>query len=330
MKCALVIPYFGKFPNYFKMWLVSAAYTGMDFLIFTDAITEEYSFPDNVYVTKITFSELKSRIKQIMQDKKIVLHDAYKLCDYRISYGKIFENELEGYDYWGYCDVDLIWGNPFCNMDLQIIRNAQKLFTRGHFCLFKNDEYSRNLYKRTDLDSFFKYPYAYRTKYECHYDELYEWNDLIRKDGKNVYDVEEYADIDYRHFRFRLAERNDFVALGRQVYVWEQGHLFRYYLLDGKIKVDEVNYIHLQKRSMNIDYGIDYSKPILIAPNVIKNVEKHEIDARFVEKYSVDKKIWKEYVIRKIKWDIKKIRNGGIPYKFHLAMFRVKRKMNKI
>ena len=36
-----------------------------------------------------------------------------KLCDYKPAYGLIFEDELIGYDYWGFCDTDILLGDIY-------------------------------------------------------------------------------------------------------------------------------------------------------------------------------------------------------------------------
>jgi len=36
---------------------------------------------------------------------------AYKLCDIRPALGDIHPQEIEGYDYFGYGDIDVIYGN---------------------------------------------------------------------------------------------------------------------------------------------------------------------------------------------------------------------------
>ena len=35
----------------------------------------------------------------------------YKVCDYKPAFGLIFEDYLHGVDFWGHCDVDVVWGN---------------------------------------------------------------------------------------------------------------------------------------------------------------------------------------------------------------------------
>ena len=62
MRVAIVIPYFGKFPNYFPFFLKSCSYNPeFDWLIFTDNEISEnpYFIPENVHVRQITFEKLK-------------------------------------------------------------------------------------------------------------------------------------------------------------------------------------------------------------------------------------------------------------------------------
>lgn len=57
---ALILPYVGKFPNYFSLWLkpegTNSAFT---FMIFTDNDISNYNVPDNVKVYHMTFYEVK-------------------------------------------------------------------------------------------------------------------------------------------------------------------------------------------------------------------------------------------------------------------------------
>ena len=44
-------------------------------------------------------------------DFEIVLNEPYDLCDFKVAYGEIFQEYLEPYDFWGFCDCDLIYGD---------------------------------------------------------------------------------------------------------------------------------------------------------------------------------------------------------------------------
>lgn len=63
----LIIPYFGKFNNYFPFFLESCKNNPtINWLILTDD-RNEYNFPSNVKVSYTTFKELKDRIQQLFQ-----------------------------------------------------------------------------------------------------------------------------------------------------------------------------------------------------------------------------------------------------------------------
>ena len=109
-KIVFIVPYFGKFNNYFQLYLDSCGKNKkIDWLIYTDDKTK-YNFPDNVKVKYISFKEIKEKIQHKFP-YKVSLERAYKLCDFRPLYGYIFEEDIQDYDYWGHCDTDMIWGN---------------------------------------------------------------------------------------------------------------------------------------------------------------------------------------------------------------------------
>lgn len=63
-QCVLILPYFGKFNNYFPLFLRSCgANPSYDFLIFTDS-AESYQYPSNVHVVPMTLEEFKANAKK--------------------------------------------------------------------------------------------------------------------------------------------------------------------------------------------------------------------------------------------------------------------------
>ena len=96
-KCVLILPYFGKFNNYFPLFLKSCAenpsYTWM---IFTD---DEFNYecPQNVHIIKCTLRD----IIKVANNKfgfKVVLDSPYKLCDYKPAYGFLFEEYIRDFE----------------------------------------------------------------------------------------------------------------------------------------------------------------------------------------------------------------------------------------
>jgi len=42
---------------------------------------------------------------------EVDIESEYKLCDFKPAYGLIFSEHFKDYDFWGYCDIDIIFGN---------------------------------------------------------------------------------------------------------------------------------------------------------------------------------------------------------------------------
>ena len=63
MKKLLIVLWFGKFPNYFELYLDSCSHNrSWNWMIFTDQDVDEYSVPENVEIVRTRFSEIKARI----------------------------------------------------------------------------------------------------------------------------------------------------------------------------------------------------------------------------------------------------------------------------
>ena len=123
----LVILYFGKLPNYFNLWLTSCKYNNtINFLLFTDDKTK-YDYPNNVRVIYTTFEEIRNQI-QSKFDFRITLEKPYKLCDFKPAYGYIFNKYLKGYDFWGHCDLDVIFGNLRKFLPEEILKEYDKIY----------------------------------------------------------------------------------------------------------------------------------------------------------------------------------------------------------
>lgn len=148
MKCALIVPYFGKFPGYFQLFLRSCALNKhFTWYIFTDDTTE-FHYPDNVKVKYTSFEEMRDQFKLALGGK-IVLERPYKLCDYRPAYGLVYGDLLREYDYWGHCDIDLLFGNLEKNVIPLMQKGYDKIFAAGHLTLYKNTIENNRIFMMT-------------------------------------------------------------------------------------------------------------------------------------------------------------------------------------
>ena len=304
---ALVIPYFGKFHNYFSLFLKSCAYNPtVDFYIFTD-IEEKYDYPPNVHRVIMSFEVLKKRIQQLY-DFEIVLNEPYDLCDFKVAYGEIFQEYLKPYDFWGFCDCDLIYGDIRHFLTEDLLDKYEKLFMRGHFTLFKNVAEINQLY-RNAIDGIKQYEIAFSEAGAHHFDEGYPEdvpgiNRIFQDAGKAVFDEYYFADIDVENTQQeqRKAEKS--------VFVWEKGKLYRYYSEKTSIQKEEFMYIHLQKRKMkNLVADIEHAEQFLIMPNKFKDYEK--INAHNIGRFNRNRIYFSRIYLRIKAGIIRRIPFGG-------------------
>ena len=115
----------------------------IDFIYFTDC--DEFI---NL-ASKFSFEEYCENASKRL---KVDFHPehAYKLCDLRPFYGFIHQDILEQYDFWGYGDNDLIYGNlkvltndNMLNLYDVITTMSERI--AGHFAIFRNNEKFRSL-----------------------------------------------------------------------------------------------------------------------------------------------------------------------------------------
>lgn len=151
MKTALIIPYFGKLPRWSDLFFFSVMKNrNLDFYFFTDIdFDAKYLSIPNVFVKKISWNDYCDTISERLN---IDFHPqkAYKLCDLRPFYGYVYQDLLNSYDYWGFCDIDLVFGNISDFVKSKTSAGYEVISTHGykvsgHFCLFKNIENFRQL-----------------------------------------------------------------------------------------------------------------------------------------------------------------------------------------
>lgn len=111
-KIAMLIPYFGKWPQWMNFYLYTCSQNPIiDILFFSDIPFEpEWNIPGNVKYFHTTFPDYCKRISETL-NYSFTPSNPYKLCDIKPFYGYIHQKELTGYDFWGFGDIDLIYGD---------------------------------------------------------------------------------------------------------------------------------------------------------------------------------------------------------------------------
>lgn len=312
-KIAIIIPYFGKFPNYFNLFLKSCENnSSIDFLIFTDD-TSRYDFPMNVKVKYMKFSEFKNIIKSKF-NFDLKLDNPYKLCDFKPAYGFIFDSYLTKYDFWGYCDVDLIFGNIRKFIDDNILEKYNKIFQRGHLSLVRNEEKYNKLFMK-EYRGKVLYKEIFQSSENKIFDEKFHSNgggiNGIFNDNKcKVYENDKIiADINIRFNNFKVNSDNSKKTID-SIFVYKNKCVWRKIVVGNIIEEQEYIYIHLQKRDMNLDTALSFNKnEFTIIPNKFLSNEINFITCKDIKKFNKRKLFYSKYILIRYKNFKKKVKN---------------------
>ena len=156
----LIIPYFGKWPLWFEAYLCSVAKNPtVNWLCPTDCEIPKY-YPENIKFLPTDLADLNTHVNKVV-DAEVPLTPR-KFCDLKPAYGDIFKEEIKEYDFWGFCDMDIIWGDICRFMTEEVLTkhdiiSSRKKNTSGHFNLFRNTPELNQLYKQvSDHQSLFE------------------------------------------------------------------------------------------------------------------------------------------------------------------------------
>lgn len=315
-KIAYVVPYYGKLPENFEFWLIGCEKNPtIDWIIFTDDKTH-YKYPENVKVFYTTFKELKDRIQGIY-DFKISLERPYKLCDFKVAYGEIFEKELKGYDFWGHCDLDMIFGNIRKFITDEILDAYDKIGNQGHSTIYRNNKEVNGRYRK-NIDGIIGYKEILST------DKSYAFDENIICDMYDKMNIKYYKKTIYAHLNkyepsFYLGHLNkeDICKNKRQIFQWKDGVINRYYVIDNKLYREEFMYIHFWCRPINYkvkEFAANHS--YIIYPDIVKRYDK-DIGIGLVKKYGHQSKL--KFILKMLYFNRKKITLERI--KFNIKSF---------
>ena len=283
-KCAFIIPYYGRLPQYFPIFLRSCGKNvDFDWLVFTDDHTA-YDYPANVHVYYETFADMQRRVSQSFPFHP-ELKTPYKLCDLKPMYGYLFAEYLAGYRFWGYCDCDIIFGNLSKFITEDMLSRYDKIFPLGHLSLMRNTEENNRRFM-LPLDGEPLYRKVLQSDNIFTFDESYlptNINRIYQEYGFPI-DMEDCSgNVHMRSPEFVIRryvnELGTFMteAPMHAVYVWEYGSLKRYYVKFGKIEINELMYMHFQRRRMRMMADLTAYDRIKVLPGSFEPLEVESI-----------------------------------------------------
>lgn len=284
MRAVFIIPYYGEFPNYFNLFLKTCSNNpSYDWLIFSD-IKWKYEMPSNVRRIEMSFEMLRDMIQEKM-GFVISLNTPYKLCDFKPAYGYVFQNYISKYDYWGYCDIDMLLGNLEHFIPYEKICLFDKIGHLGHLALYRNDSEINHLFA-AELDGNIRYREVFTADRVYVFDE-WNWisiNHIFLAHSKKVwmfndfYDIYPYDDNLIRVSR-EIPEGNS--SYGKETFgdpisfaIIENGNAFQLRKKHGAWIKDEVAYVHFQKRNMQVELKEDDSDILCVSDRFVSMDDK--------------------------------------------------------
>lgn len=153
MKSCIIIPFFGKWPAYYPLFLKNCDNLPFDVLIFTD-LEPTGREPDAVKIIPFSLQDFRQRIRDLF-NLDAAISSGYKLCDFRPSYALVFEEYLKEYAFWGWGDMDLVYGDTQAFLSDKLLEefdviSMRKYWVSGSFCLLRNDDRINRLFLQND------------------------------------------------------------------------------------------------------------------------------------------------------------------------------------
>ena len=266
-KILITVAYFGPLPDYFPQWLTTCRFnTTIDWLVVTDTDPSRYDWPANVHVMQMDLDGFSALMSNTIEMPVKIKH-AYKVCDFKPLYWALVDSFGGQWDFWGHCDVDLMFGDISNYLTPQLLEDFDKIFSVGHFTIYRNDEISRTFYRRHHPTIDWK---SILTS-EAHFgfDEHIGVNLIWQyHNGRAFADESVVADIDPHICRFeRSSNYFNFKNYRHQVFCFDRGKVQRLYLHNNEVHTQDFMYMHFQKRRFAPNQLLPETERFFVTPD---------------------------------------------------------------
>lgn len=266
-KIVLFALYFGPLPEHIGLWARSCGgNTDIDWVLITD---QEIGFalPPNMKYLRSDMASIRRQFSDII-GFAANLTRPYKLCDFRPAYGLIFADLAREYDFWGYCDLDVIFGDIRAFITEEILAQYDKIQALGHLSLYRNTERVNTLFREScagvpDYREVFS-----ESRHYC-FDERNGIYEICRQREIPRQDVRAMAAIRPYQGRFR----DGISGWDQVVFYWEGGKAFMARLSGDGIDIREIMYVHFRKRRIEVSPGAADAPAFFLVPNMFLSKE---------------------------------------------------------
>lgn len=220
----IFIDYFGCWPKWFPVFLASCkSNKTINWIIRTDCQIPQDP-PPNV---KFIHTSYDDYVKNISEKLEINFNPSgnYKICDIRPAYGTLYRDDIGDYDYYGFGDIDVIYGNirKFYTEEVlsyDVISTHDGMLS-GHLALFRNIDTVRNAYlKIPRWKEYFENPDSTRFDEDV-YSLLFHRRGMNNSDFEllicNIYFIEQYTTV------FHPMTWHDGIIDHPEIWFWKDG-----------------------------------------------------------------------------------------------------------
>jgi len=150
----IVCCFVGEWPRWADLFLESCRHNpSVDFYLMTDCTPPRHVPPANVKLVPLDLPGFNALASEKL-GFDVNLKWFYKLTDFKPTFGVVFRDYLQSYDFWGYCDLDLAFGDirKFLTdelLDEYDVIATRKEFLTGHFTLYRNTDEVTRLFERS-------------------------------------------------------------------------------------------------------------------------------------------------------------------------------------
>lgn len=182
----IILPWFGPWPTWMRCFLESCRWNAsVDWLLVSGAPPPD-DLPPNVRLISTSFADYAAKIAARLC-LNIKWSEPYKLCDLKPTWAVVHAEEVAGYDYWGFGDLDVIYGDirQFYTPDVLshdvISAHADRI--GGHFALLRNTPRINTAFQRVPFWRYYLSAAEHKGFDEKHFSRLFapQWANGLRR-----------------------------------------------------------------------------------------------------------------------------------------------------
>jgi hypothetical protein len=242
---ALVSVWFGEEPKCFSVWLKTAAFNAnVDFYVICD-FQPTSAPPANVKIVRETKEVYSSKVSDAF-GIPFSLGNPYKLCDQKLLIFSLYSGFLSDYEWFGYCDLDIVWGDLSLDLTPFALAKFDKIGLNAHCSLWRVSRFETflmNVNRIADSKKLLDCTRNYALDEHLGLQALFEECPKVQLFRH---------DLNLHPCQGRLVPL-DWYHRGRDSIYWDRGHLlWREYTLNGYYETEH-SYLHMQKNCFSLD-----------------------------------------------------------------------------